>query len=163
MSHMGLFHYTILRNLQLRLATALGPLLTLVANFSQRRAGGCEQQLFGDQACEGHKFGEKRILLETAISESLNYPYPVSRRCFRLPRGKKEESEHRCEELVTQIHVSTMPLLGQIEAMQETTARREEAWAGVERSLNSRLQEAEAKESADVENERLLGISDLMS
>ncbi|XP_026442901.1 golgin candidate 5-like [Papaver somniferum] len=87
----------------------------------------------------------------------------VSRRCFRLPRGKKEESEHRCEELVTQIHVSTMPLLGQIEAMQETTARREEAWAGVERSLNSRLQEAEAKESADVENERLLGISDLMS
>ncbi|KAI3953893.1 hypothetical protein MKW98_017717 [Papaver atlanticum] len=133
--------------------------------------------------------GKRRILLETAISESLNYPYPypdqkcrwgrsrmkrksscgyckssarsnvthVSRRCFRLPCGEKEAkleaSERRCEELVTQVPESTRPLLRQIEAMQETTARRAEAWAGVERSLNSRFQ---AKAAAAEENERAM-------
>ncbi|KAG5248657.1 golgin candidate [Salix suchowensis] len=72
----------------------------------------------------------------------------------------KNASERRCEELITQVPDSTRPLLRQIEAMQETTARRAEAWAAVERSLNSRLQEAEVK-AADAEerehsvNERL--------
>ncbi|KAJ6704328.1 GOLGIN CANDIDATE 5 [Salix viminalis] len=71
-----------------------------------------------------------------------------------------QASERRCEELITQVPDSTRPLLRQIEAMQETTARRAEAWAAVERSLNSRLQEAEVK-AADAEerehsvNERL--------
>ncbi|KAK2999336.1 hypothetical protein RJ639_024493, partial [Escallonia herrerae] len=51
-----------------------------------------------------------------------------------------QASERRCEELVTQVPESTRPLLRQIEAMQETTARRAEAWAAVERSLTSRLQ-----------------------
>ncbi|PWS22379.1 hypothetical protein DKP78_18705, partial [Enterococcus faecium] len=46
------------------------------------------------------------------------------------------------------------PLLRQIEAMQETAARRAEAWAGVERTLNSRLQEEEAKAAAAEEKER---------
>ncbi|KAF6134165.1 hypothetical protein GIB67_013562 [Kingdonia uniflora] len=63
-------------------------------------------------------------------------------------------SERRCEELITQVPESTRPLLRQIEAMQETTARRAEAWVGVERSLNSRLQEAEAKAAVAEENER---------
>ncbi|XP_026437464.1 golgin candidate 5-like [Papaver somniferum] len=67
-----------------------------------------------------------------------------------------QASERRCEELVTQVPESTRPLLRQIEAMQETTARRAEAWAGVERSLNSRLQEAEAKAAAAEENERAM-------
>ncbi|XP_052181341.1 golgin candidate 5 isoform X1 [Diospyros lotus] len=65
-----------------------------------------------------------------------------------------QASERRCEELVTQLPESTRPLLRQIEAMQETTARRAEAWAAVERSLTSRLQEAEAKAAAAEERER---------
>ncbi|XVE52075.1 hypothetical protein DITRI_Ditri02bG0091900 [Diplodiscus trichospermus] len=65
-----------------------------------------------------------------------------------------QESERRCEELVTQVPESTRPLLRQIEAMQETNSRRAEAWSAVERSLNSRLQEAEAKAAAAEERER---------
>ncbi|KAF5466598.1 hypothetical protein F2P56_016511 [Juglans regia] len=65
-----------------------------------------------------------------------------------------QASERRCEELITQVPESTRPLLRQIEAMQETTARRAEAWAAVERSLSSRLQEAEAKAAAAEERER---------
>lgn len=65
-----------------------------------------------------------------------------------------QASERRCEELITQVPDSTRPLLRQIEAMQETTARRAEAWAAVERSLNSRLQEAEAKAADAEERER---------
>ncbi|CAK8535806.1 unnamed protein product [Lathyrus sativus] len=65
-----------------------------------------------------------------------------------------QASERRCEELITQVPESTRPLLRQIEAMQETNARRAEAWAAVERSLNSRLQEAEAKVATAEEKER---------
>ncbi|GJX40968.1 calcium/proton exchanger [Tanacetum coccineum] len=65
-----------------------------------------------------------------------------------------QESERRCEELVMQVPDFTRPLLRQIEAMQETTARRAEAWTAVERSLTSRLQEAEAKSAAAEERER---------
>lgn len=65
-----------------------------------------------------------------------------------------QASERRCEELITQVPESTRPLLRQIEAMQETTSRRAEAWAGVERALNSRLQEAEAKAASAEERER---------
>ncbi|KAJ6932608.1 golgin candidate 5-like [Populus alba x Populus x berolinensis] len=65
-----------------------------------------------------------------------------------------QASERRSEELITQVPDSTRPLLRQIEAMQETTARRAEAWAAVERSLNSRLQEAEAKAVDAEERER---------
>ncbi|CAD6271238.1 unnamed protein product [Miscanthus lutarioriparius] len=67
---------------------------------------------------------------------------------------RNQASELRYNELVTQVPESTRPLLRQIEAMQETAARREEAWAGVERTLNSRLQEAEAKAAASEEKER---------
>jgi hypothetical protein len=49
---------------------------------------------------------------------------------------------------------STRPLLRQIEALQESAAMRTEAWSGVERSLNSRLQQAEAKAAAAQERER---------
>ncbi|WOK98543.1 golgin candidate 5 [Canna indica] len=67
-----------------------------------------------------------------------------------------QASELRYTELSTQVPESTRPLLRQIEAMQETAARRAEAWAGVERALNSRLQEAEAKAAAAEEKERAL-------
>lgn len=65
-----------------------------------------------------------------------------------------QESERRCEELVTQLPESTRPLLRQIEAMQETSARKAEAWGAVERTLQSRLQESEAKAAAAEERER---------
>lgn len=65
-----------------------------------------------------------------------------------------QASERRCDELVSQVPESTRPLLRQIEAIQETTARRAEAWSAVERSLNLRLQEAEAKAAAAEESER---------
>ncbi|OIW03809.1 hypothetical protein TanjilG_30085 [Lupinus angustifolius] len=65
-----------------------------------------------------------------------------------------QESERRCEELITQVPESTRPLLRQIEAMQETNARKAEAWAAVERTLNSRLQEAEARAATAEERER---------
>lgn len=65
-----------------------------------------------------------------------------------------QASERRCEELITQVPESTRPLLRQIEAMQETNARKAEAWAAVERTLNSRLQEAEAKAAISEEKER---------
>ncbi|CAL9092350.1 unnamed protein product [Musa textilis] len=67
-----------------------------------------------------------------------------------------QASELRYTELITQVPESTRPLLRQIEAMQETSARREEGWAVVERALNSRLQEAEAKAAAAGEKERSL-------
>ncbi|KAL2928488.1 Golgin candidate 5 [Bienertia sinuspersici] len=65
-----------------------------------------------------------------------------------------QASERRCEELVSQLPESTRPLLRQIEAMQETSAQKAEAWAAVERTLQSRLQEAEAKAAAAEERER---------
>ncbi|WCJ41112.1 golgin candidate 5 [Euphorbia peplus] len=65
-----------------------------------------------------------------------------------------QASERRCEELVTQVPESTRPLLRQIEAMQETLSRRAEAMSAVERSLNSRLQEAEDKSAAAEDRER---------
>ncbi|XVE88877.1 hypothetical protein DITRI_Ditri19aG0103900 [Diplodiscus trichospermus] len=65
-----------------------------------------------------------------------------------------QASERRCEELISQVPESTRPLLRQIEAMQETISRRAEAWAAVERSLSSRLQEAELKAAAAGEKER---------
>ncbi|XP_065866148.1 golgin candidate 5 [Euphorbia lathyris] len=65
-----------------------------------------------------------------------------------------QASERRCEELVTQVPESTRPLLRQIEAMQETLSRRAEAMSAVERSLNSRLQEAETKCAAAEDRER---------
>ncbi|KAI3716331.1 hypothetical protein L6452_23592 [Arctium lappa] len=69
-------------------------------------------------------------------------------------QNRYQASERRCEELITQVPESTRPLLRQIEAIQETTARRVEAWNAVERSLNSRLQEAEAKAAGAEERER---------
>ncbi|KAK1422474.1 hypothetical protein QVD17_25615 [Tagetes erecta] len=59
-----------------------------------------------------------------------------------------QASERRCEELVMPVPESTRPLLRQIEAMQEATASKAEAWDAMERSLNIQLQDAEAKAAA---------------
>ncbi|XP_038999818.1 golgin candidate 5-like [Hibiscus syriacus] len=82
------------------------------------------------------------------------YQEDMFRRDIEDLQKRYQASERRCEELIAQVPESTRPLLRQIEAMQETTARRAEAWAAVERSLNSRLQEAEAKAAAAEERER---------
>ena len=50
-----------------------------------------------------------------------------------------QAGECQRKESITQVPESSRPLLRQIEVMQETTARRAEACATVERSLNSRL------------------------
>ncbi|QHN77820.1 Golgin candidate [Arachis hypogaea] len=78
----------------------------------------------------------------------------ILRRDIEDLQKRYQASERRCEELITQVPESTRPLLRQIEAMQETNARKAEAWAAVERSLNSRLQEAEAKAATAEERER---------
>nr|XP_043623766.1 golgin candidate 5 isoform X1 [Erigeron canadensis] len=65
-----------------------------------------------------------------------------------------QESERRREESITQVPESTKPLMRQIEAIQEANARKAEAWNAVERSLNLRLQEAEAKAEGAEERER---------
>ncbi|RDX73912.1 Golgin candidate 5, partial [Mucuna pruriens] len=65
-----------------------------------------------------------------------------------------QASERWCEELITQVPKSTRLLLRQIENMQETNARRSKAWIAIERTLNSRLQEVEAKAATVEERER---------
>lgn len=67
-----------------------------------------------------------------------------------------QAAELRYEELVASVPESTRPLLRQIEAIRETMAVRAEAWSSVERTLNSRLQEAEAKAAASQERERAI-------
>ncbi|PWZ19031.1 Golgin candidate 5 [Zea mays] len=108
--------------------------------------------------------GEKENMLIKTIEElRLSLTRQEQEAAFREERLKRDyddlqkryqASELRYNELVTQVPESTRPLLRQIEAMQETAAQREEAWAGVERTLNSRLQEAEAKAAASEEKER---------
>ncbi|KAE9616161.1 putative TATA element modulatory factor 1 TATA binding, TATA element modulatory factor 1 DNA binding [Lupinus albus] len=78
----------------------------------------------------------------------------ILRRDIEDLQKRYQASERRCEELVTQVPESTRPLLRQIEAMQEANGRKEEAWAVVERTLNSRHQEAEAKAAGAEERER---------
>eukprot|EP00267_Zea_mays_P045627 XP_020397941.1 golgin candidate 5 isoform X3 [Zea mays] len=108
--------------------------------------------------------GEKENMLIKTIEELRHFlTRQEQEAAFREKRLKGDyddlqkryqASELRYNELVTQVPESTRPLLRQIEAMQETTARREDAWAGVERTLNSRLQEAEAKAASSEEKER---------
>ncbi|PWA98336.1 TATA element modulatory factor 1 DNA binding protein [Artemisia annua] len=65
-----------------------------------------------------------------------------------------QASERKCEELVIQVPESTRHLLRQIEAMQESTARKAQAWVEVEKSLNIQLQDAEAIAEAAEERDR---------
>lgn len=108
--------------------------------------------------------GERETMLVQALEELRQtlsrteqqavFREDMLRRDIEDLQRRYQASERRCEELVTQVPESTRPLLRQIEAIQETTAQRAEAWAAVERSLNLRLQEAEAKAAAAEERER---------
>lgn len=86
--------------------------------------------------------------------QQTDFKEDMLRRDIEDLQQRYQASERRCEELITQVPESTRPLLRQIEAMQETTSRRAEAWSAVERSLTSRLQEAESKAAASEERER---------
>ncbi|KAL9262239.1 Golgin putative 5-like protein [Drosera capensis] len=107
---------------------------------------------------------ERETILVQAIEElrqtlsrseqQANFKEDALRRDIEDLQNRYQASERRCEELVMQLPESTRPLLRQIEAMQEITARKAEAWAAVEKSLESRLQEAEAKTAAAEEKER---------
>ncbi|KAF7814254.1 golgin candidate 5 [Senna tora] len=108
--------------------------------------------------------GERESMLVQALEELRQtlsrkeqqavFKEDMLRRDIEDLQKRYQASERRCEELITQVPESTRPLLRQIEAMQETNARRAEAWATVERTLNSRVQEAEAKAAAAEERER---------
>ncbi|KAF2605813.1 hypothetical protein F2Q68_00045270, partial [Brassica cretica] len=104
---------------------------------------------------------EARIELENRLKEAgeresmlVVFREDMFRRELEDLQRRYQASERRCEELITQVPESTRPLLRQIEAMQETTARRAEAWGAVERTLNARLQEAETKAATAEERER---------
>ncbi|CAH8378874.1 unnamed protein product [Eruca vesicaria subsp. sativa] len=108
--------------------------------------------------------GERESMLVQALEElrqtlskkeqQVVFREDMFRREIEDLQRRYQASERRCEELITQVPESTRPLLRQIEAMQETTARRAEAWAAVERTLNARLQEAETKAATAEERER---------
>ncbi|XP_072970759.1 golgin candidate 5 [Typha angustifolia] len=108
--------------------------------------------------------GEKEAMLVQTLEELRHtltrkeqeaaFKEEMLKRDFDDLQKRYQASELRYNELITQVPESTRPLLRQIEAMQETTSRRAEAWAGLERALNSRLQEAEAKAAAAEESER---------
>ncbi|CAN0878199.1 Golgin candidate 5 [Linum grandiflorum] len=108
--------------------------------------------------------GERETMLVQALEELRQtlsrkdqqavYMEDMHRREIEDLQKRYQASERRCEELVSQVPDSTRPLLRQIEAMQETMSRRAEAWNAVERSLSSRLQEAEGKAAAAEEKER---------
>lgn len=86
--------------------------------------------------------------------QQLVFREDMLRRDIEDLQKRYQESERRCEELISQVPESTRPLLRQIEAIQEAASRKAEAWAAVERSLNSRLQEEEAKAAAAEERAR---------
>lgn len=90
----------------------------------------------------------------TRSEQQASFREDMLRRDIEDLQKRYQASERRCEELITQVPESTRPLLRQIEAMQETIGRRAEAWAAVERSLTTRLQEAEAKSAGAEERER---------
>uniref|UniRef100_A0A0D3CVI1 Major facilitator superfamily (MFS) profile domain-containing protein n=1 Tax=Brassica oleracea var. oleracea TaxID=109376 RepID=A0A0D3CVI1_BRAOL len=108
--------------------------------------------------------GERESMLVQALEElrqtlskkeqQVVFREDMFRRELEDLQRRYQASERRCEELITQVPESTRPLLRQIEAMQETTARRAEAWGAVERTLNARLQEAETKAATAEERER---------
>ncbi|CAN1285932.1 Golgin candidate 5 [Linum perenne] len=108
--------------------------------------------------------GERETMLVQALEELRQtlsrkdqqavYMEDMHQREIEDLQKRYQASERRCEELVSQVPESTRPLLRQIEAMQETMSRRAEAWNAVERSLSSRLQEAEGKAAAAEEKER---------
>ncbi|KAF8025596.1 hypothetical protein BT93_F2437 [Corymbia citriodora subsp. variegata] len=90
----------------------------------------------------------------TRKEQQLVFREDMLRRDIEDLQKRYQESERRCEELISQVPESTRPLLRQIEAIQEAASRKAEAWAAVERSLNSRLQEEEAKAAAAEERAR---------
>ncbi|MCO5603049.1 hypothetical protein L7F22_057192 [Adiantum nelumboides] len=96
---------------------------------------------------------ELRQALSQAAQQAI-FREDILRRDVEDLEKRCQSAEWRYEELVASVPESTRPLLRQIEAMRETMGVRAEAWSGVERSLNARLQEAEAKAAASQERER---------
>ncbi|XP_026661365.2 golgin candidate 5-like isoform X2 [Phoenix dactylifera] len=120
------------------------------AELENRLREGSEREALLVQTLEELRQALSRAEQQAAFREEM------LRRDIDDLQKRYQASELRYNELITQVPDSTRPLLRQIEAMQETTSRRAEAWAGVERALNSRLQEAEAKAAAAEERERAL-------
>ncbi|GLJ29771.1 hypothetical protein SUGI_0587940 [Cryptomeria japonica] len=113
-----------------------------------------------------HEAGEREAALVQALEELRDTLSNTEHQAASLEDKLRNEIDHlqkRCqatemryEELVLRVPESTRPLLRQIEAMQESAAMRAEAWSGVERNLNSRVQEAEARAASAEERERAM-------
>lgn len=65
-----------------------------------------------------------------------------------------QEAEARHEELTAKLPEATRPLLRQMEAMSASAAAQAEAWEAAERSLNTRLTDAETRAATSSERER---------
>eukprot|EP00898_Chlorokybus_atmophyticus_P006683 jgi/Chlat1/7015/Chrsp56S06690 len=76
------------------------------------------------------------------------------RRDIELMEKRCQAAEARHEELMSRVPDATRPLLRQIEALQESTSVRAQAWEIAERSLTCRLQDAESKAGVAAERER---------
>ncbi|KAG6543726.1 hypothetical protein Mapa_014910 [Marchantia paleacea] len=92
----------------------------------------------------------------SATEQQAAYREDMLRRDLEDLERRCQAAEARYDELLANMPDSTRPLLRQIEGLEEAAAMRAEVWAGVERSLNSRLQEAEAKAAAAQERERAI-------
>ncbi|XP_055829144.1 golgin candidate 5 isoform X1 [Solanum dulcamara] len=122
-------------------------------NEARTQLEGCLREAEDREAMLVQALEELRQTL-TRTEQQAVFKEDMLRREIEDLQKRYQASERRCEELITQVPESTRPLLRQIEAMQETNARKAEAWAAVERTLNSRLQEAEAKAATSEEKER---------
>ncbi|OAE32334.1 hypothetical protein AXG93_3017s1040 [Marchantia polymorpha subsp. ruderalis] len=92
----------------------------------------------------------------SATEQQAAYREDMLRRDLEDLERRCQAAEARYDELLANMPDSTRPLLRQIEGLEEAAAMRAEVWAGVERSLNSRLQEAEAKAAGAQERERAI-------
>lgn len=96
---------------------------------------------------------ELRAALSHAQQEAA-FREDVLRRDIESVKARCQAAEALHQDLEARIPESTRPLLRRIEAMQSERNVREEALRGVERSLNGRLQDAEAKAAVAQERER---------
>ncbi|RDX79128.1 Golgin candidate 5, partial [Mucuna pruriens] len=110
---------------------------------------------------QAHANNEARTELESCLREAEEHESMLVQALEELRKtlSRREQQEMFKEDMLRKDiedlqKQSTRSLLRQIEAMQETNARRVEAWTVVERTLNSRLQEAEAKAATAEERER---------
>nr|XP_024373554.1 golgin candidate 5-like [Physcomitrium patens] len=107
------------------------------------------------EATLGQNIDELRQAL-TRTEQQAAFREDMSRNDIEDLEKRCQAAEARYEELSSRMPESTRPLLRHIEALQESMTMRTEAWNGVERSLDSRLQTTEVRAAAAQEKERVV-------